>query len=942
MIRFKEYLERRARRAAFVSVCLAGFAVFGGLFLGSCANEDLGKDNDKNGGDKGAAVSFNVSEAQNDAQAAAAKAMPGVPVTRAAFSEQLGMMNLTPEDLTTQRLAVQGAAGTDLCLIETTTPGVNPMRQDNRTMTARTAATTGKEDTEAATRANITTMTTLGHFASYGYRGTTAAGISAAPSWFYHEKTNPDGTLVSPRFWSWQIPFGRFYAVSPWVESGYAKLQFSPATHAGTPYVDFEVEPDVKNQKDLMTACSGVVQYATQFVPPTTNLKFRHALTAVRFKVGQNLSYSKTITKVEIIGAMGKGRYTLSADETGTGAAWSNLSAPQTFTLGGDGTVNVSTTAAVNNIIMGKNNDNYTFYMIPQPLSGVQVKIYFNNSSTPAITASLSGTWKPGTTKTYALSQNTSDWQYQLTVTSPAAIAYDQTTAGAYTITSYRTDPATSTQQPVKWKVVGYQESADGGATWGSETQTKPVWLTNLTIESGDGGTAAEYGSATLTKNAIDRLAAYNKVLHDATPKGSAGNYWNLANATGGASVENTSNSYLISAPGYYRIPLVYGNAIKNGGNNTSSYKTSNSGTYILQNFKDHNNVNIDAPWITQTNGGANAPDGAKIVWTDQSGIVEASSLDLEGSGTNAFVHFRVPQDKIKNGNAVIAVTKGGTVVWSWHLWFDHDDVLTTIPCTNYQNVTYNFTKQTLGFAYRKWISSAYDQPRVARIKVEQEITNGGVKQTAVIDITQNPGSVKEISSTLYQFGRKDAFPGINAIADGSFNKNGGDNMSIQNGILHPEVFYTYGSSWYSGYNHNNLWSMDNTVYGFNDNPVVKTIYDPCPAGFKMPASNAFTGFTKTGNDAYTQSDFNVSGAWDYGYYFNNRISSPDATVYFPASGCRSISDGSLYYVGNGYYWSAAPYNTNNSYYLSFGQWGMKLQTYGDRSGGFTVRPVAE
>ena len=108
MIRFKEYLERRARRAAFVSVCLVGLAVFGGLFLTSCANEDLGKDNDKNGGDKGAAVTFNVSEAQDDAQAAA-KAMPGMPVTRAAFSEQLGMMNLMPEDLTTQKLDIKGA-----------------------------------------------------------------------------------------------------------------------------------------------------------------------------------------------------------------------------------------------------------------------------------------------------------------------------------------------------------------------------------------------------------------------------------------------------------------------------------------------------------------------------------------------------------------------------------------------------------------------------------------------------------------------------------------------------------------------------------------------------------------------------------------------------------------------------------------------------------------
>ena len=177
MIRFKEYLERRARRAAFVNVCLAGLAVFGGLFLGSCANEDLGKDLGEEG-DRNASVAFNVSEAQNDAQAAAAKTMPGMPVTRAAFSEQLGMMNLTPEDLTTQRLAVQGAAGADLCLIETTTPGIF-----NPTGTANAAETAAEDDATLgtngpATRANVTTLATLGNFTTIGYRGTSATGIS--------------------------------------------------------------------------------------------------------------------------------------------------------------------------------------------------------------------------------------------------------------------------------------------------------------------------------------------------------------------------------------------------------------------------------------------------------------------------------------------------------------------------------------------------------------------------------------------------------------------------------------------------------------------------------------------------------------------------------------------------------------------------------------------
>ena len=302
-------------------------------------------------------------------------------------------------------------------------------------------------------------------------------------------------------------------------------------------------------------------------------------------------------------------------------------------------------------------------------------------------------------------------------------------------------------------------------------------------------------------------------------------------------------------------------------------------------------------------------------------------------------MQFRVPQDKIKNGNAVIAVTKGGTVVWSWHLWFDHDDVLTTIPCTNFQGVTYNFTKQTLGFAYRQWKGSTYDKPRVARIKVEQEIANGGTKQTAVIDITQNPGSVKEISSTFYQFGRKDALPGIDAIADGSFTQNGGDNMSIQNGILHPEVFYTYGSSWYSGYNHNNLWSMDNTTTGYNDNAVIKTIYDPCPAGFKMPASNAFTGFTLNGQNGGTP---NTNGTWDYGCNFNNKVSSPDATVYFPASGWRVYVSGQLDIVGYyGWYWSGVP-NASYGCSLFFSPGSASPQYDHYRQDGHAVRPVAE
>ena len=57
---------------------------------------------------------------------------------------------------------------------------------------------------------------------------------------------------------------------------------------------------------------------------------------------------------------------------------------------------------------------------------------------------------------------------------------------------------------------------------------------------------------------------------------------------------------------------------------------------------------------------------------------------------------------------------------------------------------------------------------------------------------------------------------------------------------------------------------------GYNDNSVVKTVYDPSPVGFKMPASNAFTGFTTTGQNSYTQSELNVDGTSDWQTYQNN------------------------------------------------------------------------
>ena len=904
----------------FFYACSALLASGAALTAVSCADDDL--DNGGTNGN-GAVVRFSVNDVQEGAISR------GV-VTRGAITPGLGS-----SDLAGGKLTAHSNRNIDVCLIETTVEGVNPVKAD------------------AHTRAEIIKTSTLGDFSASGIRGTSASTILTTPEWFHAKKTKSNGELYSPIYWAFSQPFARFFAVSPNVES-YSKMTINNTEANGSPSVEFEVDPDVTKEVDLMTACTGDVEYTTQGVQPTTKLDFRHALTGIRFAVGQNLSWNKTIDKVELRNVLLKSKYKLSKQFDGTGATWDHTG----YSMRGNAVlsgVSVSTSRNPNATIMGNDGDNYTFYMIPQQLTGL-VTAYVHCTDGTTITVPLKGEWKAGTTRTYKLSQTTSTWTYTLTPTDPSRAAnYDETQSQAYGITSYREDPATHQQQAVAWKVVGY--SVDGGTTY---TTNKPAWLTSLSKTEGDGGTAADQGTATLTKDVTDLLAKRNKELKDATALGSAGAPYDLSlhNVQGATIARSTANSYVISAPGHYRIPLVYGNAIENGNNNPSSYQTSNTGTYILSNFQDHAGHAIDDPWIEKTNGGANSGvNGAEVVWADAADLVHSPSITHVGG--EGFLDFEVTEHGIQSGNAVVAVTKGSgaskTVVWSWHLWFAPKDALNKIPVTNHQGVVYNFTKETLGWKPTQWSGSTYDKARTVKVKVVQTIKNGGVAQETVINITQNPGNVKKGATTLYQFGRKDAFPGV-ATSDlkaGSITENAGDNMTIMNNIQNPDKFYIYGSSLWTNYGYYNLWSADNTVTGGynqgNDNPVVKTVYDPCPVGFKMPANNAFTGFTTTGQNSTSQSEMNVDGTDDWQQWTNNfghnfwTNSSKTATINFPASGYRNRDDGSLSSVGSsGVYWSAVPYSASYGCFLGFVSGFVNPLDNSSRAFGFAVRAVSE
>lgn len=884
------------------TLLLAGVAT---LTMFSCVDND---NLNENNGDNDALVSFGVNDVQTRAIA-----VSGRTLTRGAINPYL-----SSEDLAPQKLDVKGADAENLCIIETTVEGVNPVQAD------------------AQTRANVIKNITE-NFSASGHRGTTEANITTKPEWFYNEPTLSNGKLVTPRKWSWAIPHARFYAVFPQVKNEYTKIKLSPETYEGSPYIEFEDETDVTNQKDLMTACSGHVHYSVQGTAPRTDLDFRHALTAIKFAVGQNLSINKTISKVEIRNALSKGKYTLSDKFDGTGAKWENLSDAKTFKLEG---LAVSTNQNPNAVLTGNDGDNYTFYMIPQELTGKNITVYVEFTDGSKIESTLKGSWLAGTTKTYKLSEKNSTWEYTLETTNPANVAYNQDKSNDYLVTSYRNAPD-GTKQPVKWKAVGYEEYDRATDSWTNLGTNKPSWLTAMSKEDGEGGETAESGRATITKADLkDRLTEYNKVLQTATEKGAVGNYYNLSNANGGDAIQNTANSYLISAPGYYRIPLVYGNAVKGGTTNESSYKTAHTGTDVLSNFKDHLGNDITTPYINVQNA-SNPATQASIVWMDQKDLVDG--LTVTNNGDKSFVNFHVSPANIKNGNTVIAVKSAdGTIMWSWHLWFDHSDALSTIACTNHEGDNFKVTKNILGYTLYKWKSTSYESPRVARMKIEQEVGNGA-KKSAYITITQSPYAEREYSTALYQFGRKDAFPGTNTLYESTFVENGGNNISIVNAIQNPGTFYTDGNKWDTEYRYFNLWSMQTTSQTDVSKTLIKTIYDPCPVGFSMPPLKTFSGVTITGKTNTNNKDINALGDWDQGWHFYAKDSSSPSTVYYPAIGSRTAKEGKLYGVKDrGYYWVGVPSSTSAGNNLDIRNTIVIPANNLNRAVGCSIRPVAQ
>lgn len=688
----------------------------------------------------------------------------------------------------------------------------------------------------------------------------------------------------------------KFFAYSPHSSAfDDSRLLHSSATDTGAPVLHYTVPADAKAQTDIMTAvkvCDGDQGGAV-------SLTFTHALTAVTVKTGEAM-LGGTVKSVTLKNVYGKGSHRIGSGK------WSAQS-PRDFTVsfGDEGKKLPAADKDNNNYYTGSGNEivsgDITLMMIPQTLpADAQLEIKFTDELTGAdrtLSASLAGKeWGVGKKVVYSLNSTG-------IVVNPVAELPDMPSDITLRAHGYLFDIALKayaqvTQKDTPTEVVALpfkpQVSLDGGTTW-----SDVAWSGNSPVNVDDPI------NGTLHLPAQPVYTTMQSTMDCTNESGSETLYTDLS---GGG---ETANCYVLNTPGYYSLPLIYGNA-RTGGVDSYRYDADKGSVpipttpeeeinaLVLRSFVGHDDLPINGPEIP------GAVD-AVLVWQDAPDLVTGVRLD------GGMLKFRVRKESFTQGNAIVAVRNAQKeIIWSWHIWATHykwdgsaDLHTKSRHDKDHQNAVreYAFSPCNLGYCDPHGGNAS----REMKLRIEFTLPDGKTKKSVTLPnvITQDEIAASIAGdNTYYQWGRKDPMlPGIynKEIIDWAATtllpqeydiknkaffcdypeyefKPAQSGVSIGETIKNPHKFFMskrpdnddndpngnyLRRHWHDGrnspYKHHavmNFWDSQMDSMGVsgtiekpqNERDVTKTIYDPCPPGYKIPPPNAFTMFgTKVG-----------------------------------------------------------------------------------------------
>ncbi len=272
-----------------------------------------------------------------------------------------------------------------------------------------------------------------------------------------------------------------------------------------------------------------------------------------------------------------------------------------------------------------------------------------------------------------------------------------------------------------------------------------------------------------------------------------------------------------------------------------------------------------------------------ELLWETFGTDVQPNVGDLIStvSYANGYITFNT-NAVYKEGNALIAAKDAsGTILWSWHIWFT-------------------------------------DQPRDQIYN-----NNAGTMMDRNLGATSATKGDVGALGLLYQWGRKDPFlsgesiisstPARSTLVSWSLPVSSDASIgTIAYTTSHPTTVIicnnTNGDWYYSGNS-----NTDNTRWQSE-----KTIYDPCPVGYRVPDGGDNGIWSTAFGILYFEAPYdNINKGFDFGYSSTQKyLINNEETCWYPASGMLGLN-GLLSNVGvYGSSWSCTPSDLNTMCHL--------------------------
>ena len=433
--------------------------------------------------------------------------------------------------------------------------------------------------------------------------------------------------------------------------------------------------------------------------------------------------------------------------------------------------------------------------------------------------------------------------------------SYDGATCGNITITG-GTVSATSTEYDCSGIGSGYGNN--GSATCGS------IIITGGTVTATGHGTGAGIGCARAHANStcgtITILGGTVTATKGASATYSIGGHPSYCGTVTIGGVEGA----ITDSP--YIWPAMAKDLSASATANT--YMVSAAGYYAFNATVKGNGGLDPLTGLTATTIDPADIAGVSVLWElyGQGRAIKHNGSSYNISYSDGYVYFSTP-DSFTPGDACVAIyDSSGNILWSWVIW------ATPEPSTMTHN-TKTFMDRNLG-----------------AINVDNCMRG-----------------------FLFEWGRKDAFSAANGgydvypyvpVASSVFTHSNGSASTMAYTVTHPTEWIrpSTGYSWMSSASEYGAkpWSAD-----------VKTIYDPCPAGWRIPTKENITGITGLPNTG-------ICGGYDPSETYKG-FGNPD----------------------KGYYWTASTDDGNDDRAYAFCNDGRDINHWGQDQG-YAIRPVRE